>query len=237
MTDSNRVLLNNGVQLYPFSSFDELIEFAQDKKQLLVAINAEKILHATEQTKLIINQNIGYCDGAGAVMAVRNHGVKNAVKLPGCELWLKIIEKLYPHGKAFYLVGSKSEVINETVERLEAQFPGITIAGYRDGYLKSEEEKETLIEDIVKKQPDIVFVAMGSPKQELLMTEMQRRHPAIYQGLGGSFDVYTCNVKRAPKWWVDHNLEFAYRLIKQPSRIKRQLFLVKYYVLLKRGKI
>lgn len=237
MTDLNRVLLNNGVKLYSFSSFDELIEFAQDKKQLLVAINAEKILHATEQTKVIINQNIGYCDGTGAVMAVRKHGEKNAVKLPGCELWLRIIEKLYPQGKTFYLVGSKPEVINETVERLEAQFPGIVIAGYRDGYLKSEEEKKTLIEDIVKKQPDIIFVAMGSPKQELLMTEMQRRHPAIYQGLGGSFDVYTGNVKRAPKWWVDHNLEFAYRLIKQPIRIKRQLFLVKYYILLKLGKI
>ena len=72
--------MNNGVQLYPFSSFDELIGFALDKKKLLVAINAEKILHATEQTKGIINRNIGYCDGVGAVMAVRKHRVKNAIK-------------------------------------------------------------------------------------------------------------------------------------------------------------
>ena len=94
-----------------------------------------------------------------------------------------------------------------------------------------------MLEDIAEKQQDVVFVAMGSPKQELLMEEMLERHSAIYQGLGGSFDVYTGNVKRAPKWWVDHNLEFAYRLVKQPSRIKRQIHLVRFLLLVKLGKI
>ncbi len=231
------ITLKNGVRFYPFSSFDELIEYASDKKKLLVAINAEKILHATEQTKGIINRNIGYCDGTGAVMAAKKHGGRNAVKLPGCELWLKIIEKLHPQGKSFYLVGSKKEVIEKTVEGLRSQFPGINIVGYRDGYLKDDRERGALIDDIAGKKPDVVFVAMGSPKQEILMEEMWRRHNAVYQGLGGSFDVYTGNVKRAPKWWVDHNLEFAYRLVKQPSRIKRQIFLLKYFVLLKIGRI
>lgn len=237
MNETERITLGNGVQLYPFSSFDKLIEFAQDKKKLLVAINAEKILHATEQTKGIINRNIGYCDGTGAVMAAHKHGADYAVKLPGCELWLKIIEKLVPFGKSFYLIGSKTEVIDKTVEGLMVQFPGINIIGYRNGYLKNEQEKAALIDDIACKKPDVVFVAMGSPKQELLMEEMWRCHNAVYQGLGGSFDVYTGSVKRAPKWWVDHNLEFAYRLVKQPSRIKRQIFLLKYYMLLKIGKI
>ena len=85
-----------------------------------------------------------------------------------------------------------------------------------------------MLDDIATKKPDVVFVAMGSPKQELLMEEMAERHPAIYQGLGGSFDVYTGHVKRAPQWWVDHNLEYVYRLIKEPKRIKRQIHLVKY---------
>ena len=83
----------------------------------------------------------------------------------------------------------------------------------------------------------VVFVAMGSPKQELLMEEISMKHPAIYQGLGGSFDVYTGNVKRAPKWWVDHNLEWAYRLVKEPSRIKRQIHLVRFLALVKLGRI
>ena len=94
-----------------------------------------------------------------------------------------------------------------------------------------------MITDIKLKKPDIVFVAMGSPKQELLMEEMQEVHPAIYQGLGGSFDVYTGNVKRAPSWWVDHNLEWAYRLIKEPARIKRQIHLIRFLILVKLGMI
>lgn len=232
----NRVILN-GVKVHPFSSFSQLLSYVKGRKGILVAINAEKILHATEQTRAIINRNIGYCDGIGAVMALKKHGYKEVVKLPGCELWLKIIDSLYREGKTFYLVGSKQEVIENTVQKLKQDFPGIQIINYRNGYIKTEEEKQVLLEDIVEKKPDVVFVAMGSPKQELLMEEMLERHPAIYQGLGGSFDVYTGNVKRAPKWWVDHNLEFAYRLVKQPSRIKRQIHLVRFLLLVKLGKI
>lgn len=232
----NRVILN-GVKVHPFTSFSQLLSYVKGRKGILVAINAEKILHATEQTRAVINRNIGYCDGIGAVMALKKHGYKEVVKLPGCELWLKIIDSLYREGKTFYLVGSKQDVIENTVQKLKQDFPGIQIINYRNGYIKTEEEKQALLEDIAEKKPDVVFVAMGSPKQELLMEEMLERHPAIYQGLGGSFDVYTGNVKRAPKWWVDHNLEFAYRLVKQPSRIKRQIHLVRFLLLVKLGKI
>lgn len=225
-----------GVMVYPFPTFDALLNYVSGHKGILVAINAEKILHATPQTRDIINRNIGYCDGAGAVMALKKKGY-NAVKLPGCELWLKIIENTFKEGKTYYLVGGKQEVIDATVEKLKIEFDGINIVGCRNGYIKTDDERKALIDDIADKKPDVVFVAMGSPKQELLMEEMAERHPAIYQGLGGSFDVYTGRVKRAPKWWVDHNLEFAYRLIKQPSRIKRQIHLARYLALVKLGKI
>lgn len=232
----NRVELN-GVKVHPFTSHDELLAYVSQKKGILVAINAEKILHATEKTRSIINRNIGYCDGIGAVMALKKRGYNDVIKIPGCELWLKIISMTYQQGKSFYLVGGKQEVIEQTIEKLKVDFPGIQIANFRNGYIKTEEEKQALIEDIAAKKPDVVFVAMGSPKQELLMEEISQRHPAIYQGLGGSFDVYTGNVKRAPKWWVDHNLEWAYRLVKEPSRIKRQIHLVRFLALVKLGKI
>ena len=235
MQDNRETL--NGVKVHPFKSFDELLEFVNGRKGILVAINAEKILHATDQTRSIINRNIGYCDGIGAVMALKKHGYKDVAKIPGCELWLKIIGSLYKEGKTFYLVGGKQEVIDQTVEKLKQEFEGINIIAYRNGYIKTEEERNKLISDIAEKKPDVVFVAMGSPKQELLMEEMSQQHKAIYQGLGGSFDVYTGNVKRAPKWWVDHNLEFAYRLIKQPSRIKRQIHLLRFLFLVQLGKI
>ena len=237
MEESQRITLKNGVKVYPFASFDDLLDFATDKNKLLVAVNAEKILHATNQTRDIINRNIGYCDGTGAVMALKKHGCKDVVKIAGCELWLKIVERLHPEGKTFYLVGSKQEVIDETVAKLQKEFEGVRIVGYRNGYIKTEAEKHALIADIVDKEPNVVFVAMGSPKQELLMEEISRQHSAIYQGLGGSFDVYTGHVERAPKWWVDHNLEFAYRLIKQPTRIKRQIHLFKFLALVKLGRI
>jgi exopolysaccharide biosynthesis WecB/TagA/CpsF family protein len=131
----------------------------------------------------------------------------------------------------------KQEVIEQTIGKLKIEFPGIQIVAYRNGYIKTDEERNALIDDIAQKKPDVVFVAMGSPKQELLMEEMLQRHAAIYQGLGGSFDVYTGNVKRAPKWWVDHSLEWAYRLVKQPSRIKRQIHLVRFLLLVKLGRI
>jgi UDP-N-acetyl-D-mannosaminouronate:lipid I N-acetyl-D-mannosaminouronosyltransferase len=226
----NKVL--NNIKCYAPQSREELISFAFANHAILVAVNAEKILHANQETKNIINRNIGYPDGIGAVWALQKKGIHNAVKTPGCELWLDIIK----HGvsdKTFYLLGGKEEVIQQTISKLKLEYPSIQVVGFRNGYLKTEEEKLAVIQEIAHKKPDVVFVAMGSPKQETLMEEMHRNHPAVYQGLGGSFDVYTGFVKRAPEWWVKNNLEWAYRLVKQPSRIKRQIHLVRFLVNLK----
>ncbi|MDX9932696.1 MAG: WecB/TagA/CpsF family glycosyltransferase [Bacteroidales bacterium] len=231
----NSVNLNN-VKTHAFSSRDELIQNAFQEKKILIAINAEKILHATEQTRTIISNNIGYADGIGAVWALHKKGFKDAIKIPGCELWLDIVRAAYKD-KTFYLIGSRQEVIETTVSKLKKEFEGINILNYCNGFIANDEEKEILLADIELNKPDIVFVAMGSPKQEFLMHEMQQRHRAIYQGLGGSFDVYTGHVERAPAWWVKHNLEWAYRMVKQPSRIKRQIHLLRFFVLLKLNRL
>ncbi|MFN4764636.1 WecB/TagA/CpsF family glycosyltransferase [Gillisia sp. Q332] len=228
--------LLNGVQTFAPKSREDLISFALKGQKILVAVNAEKILHATDVSRGIINRNLGYPDGIGAVMALKQKGIKSVVKIPGCELWLDII-KAYHNDKSFYLVGGKQEIVEGTVSKLKFAYPKINIVNFRNGYLKTEQEKLNLIDDIARRKPDVVFVAMGSPKQELLMEEMRQKHPALYQGLGGSFDVYTGNVDRAPKWWVDNNLEWAYRLVKQPSRITRQIHLVKFVYLLKMNKL
>jgi len=219
----------NGVITFAPSSREELMQYAFDNHKIMVAVNAEKILHADDNSRALINRNLGYPDGIGAVWALKKKGVDNVVKIPGCELWLDIVKK-YHKIKSFYLVGGMQDTIEETVTRLKSEFNGIHICNYRNGYLKTEEEELALIADIKKNQPDVVFVAMGSPKQELLMERIQKEHTAVYQGLGGSFDVYTGNVKRAPDWWVNNNLEWAYRLLCQPSRIKRQKHLVCFFV-------
>lgn len=226
----------NGVKTYAPQSRDELITFAMTNKSILVAVNAEKILHATETTRAIIGRNVGYPDGTGAVWALQKKGYQNTVKIPGCELWLDIVRK-YHNSKTFYLVGGKQDVIDSTIAQLQKEFKGIQIVNFRNGYIKNASEQKELIKDIVLKKPDIVFVAMGSPKQELLMEEIQKQHSALYQGLGGSFDVYIGAVKRAPKWWIRNNLEWAYRLINQPMRIKRQIHLVRFFIRLQFGQL
>jgi len=223
--------LLNGVKTYAPQSRDDLMNYAMKHHKIMIAVNAEKILHATDESRHIINRNLGYPDGVGAVWALRKKGVKNVIKIPGCELWLEIIKQYYK-SKTFYLIGGRQVVLEKTVLNLKRDYPGIKILNYRNGYIKSEEEELTLIEDVKTHKPDVVFIAMGSPKQEYLMEILHQKHKATYQGLGGSFDVYSGKVLRAPNWWVKNNLEWAFRLLKEPSRIKRQIHLIRFIILL-----
>lgn len=212
-----------GVDVYPFRSADEIIDFADRRKGILVAINAEKVMFATDDTRRIINNNIGYCDGSGPVLALRQKGFKDVCKVAGCDLWLNIVDRFHSV-KSFYIVGASEDVNACVVEKLRTEYPGIRIAGRRNGFFSDDKEREALISDIVETKPDVVFVAMGSPRQELFMAEMQMKHPdAIYQGLGGSFDVYVGRHKRAGKWWSDHHLESLFQIIHEPKRIKRKI--------------
>lgn len=217
----------NGVRTYCFSSRQEAVDYALAEKKSLIAVNAEKILHASDKTRELFGRNIGFSDGIGAVWALRKKGFKDAVKMPGCELWLDLVGSAY-HDKTFYFVGGQQEVIEKTVGKLRKEYPGINIVNYRNGYLRDGVDRRDLLQDLIRRKPDVVFVAMGSPKQEELIEEMQKAYPAVYMGLGGSFDVYVGAVKRAPEWWIRNNLEWAYRLVRQPARIARQIHLVKF---------
>ena len=219
----------NGIKTYAPKYRAELIQYAIDNKKAMIAINAEKILHASNEIRDFINMNIGYPDGIGAVWALKKKGIKSAVKLPGVEIWLNLINTDYKT-KSFYLIGGKQEVIEDTVSKLKSDFKGIKISNFRNGYIKTKAEELALIEDIIKYKPDIVFVAMGSPKQEELIIEIQKKLQAVYQGLGGSFDVYVGYVKRAPNWWIKNYLEWAYRILKQPIRGRRQIHLVRFLI-------
>lgn len=225
-----------GIKTFASNSKSEFLKYILKNKQILIAVNAEKIMMSSKETKAIINRNFGYPDGIGAVWALKRKGHKKVVKIAGCELWLDIINHYYKE-KTFYLVGGKQQVIEETVEKLKKEFKGINILNYRNGYVKTEQEKKDLINDIKTLKPNVVFVAMGSPKQELLMEDIQKEHQATYQGLGGSFDVYTGNVKRAPKIWIKFNLEWAYRLLNEPKRIKRQVVYLPFIIKLLFNKI
>lgn len=224
----------NNYKINAFKSKDDFLNQIKDEKKILIAMNAEKILKDDERLKNIINTNIGYPDGIGAVMALRQKGL-DAIKIPGSEFWLDIIKR-FEKQKSFYLVGSTSEVIESTVAKLRKEFVEVNIVGYRNGFLK-DIDKETLKETLIVLKPDVIFIAQGSPRQEFLMEELMQVHPALYMGLGGSFDIYGGNKKRAPKIFLDFHLEWLYRLLKEPTRIRRQLNLVKFLFLLKMGKL
>ena len=222
------------ISVFAFPNRNIFLEYLENKQKILIAINAEKILKDDAKLERIINQNIGYPDGAGAVIALKHKGLE-AIKIPGAEFWLEIVEKFHKK-RSIYLLGSTQDVIERTVKKLKLEYPEINIIGYRNGFLNAQ-DKLILKRELKNKKPDIVFVAQGSPRQEYLMEELMLIHPALYMGLGGSFDVYCGFKQRAPKLFLQLNLEWFYRLLKEPTRISRQLILIKYFLLLTTGKL
>ena len=211
-----------------FTSKNIFLNEIKNSKKILIAMNAEKIMsNNDDKFKNIINNNIGYTDGFGAVLALRVKGLKT-IKLPGSELWLDIIQK-FENSKTFYFIGSTDKVIEGTIKRLKKEYPQIKILGYRNGFLR-ENDKNILIKELKLLKPDIIFVAQGSPRQEFLMNELINQHQALYMGLGGSFDIYGGEKKRAPKLFLKLELEWLYRLLKEPTRISRQFALIKFVI-------
>ncbi len=217
----------NKYKINAFESKDIFLDYIEDKKKILIAMNAEKIIKSDDSLRKIVNSNIAYPDGFGAVLALKSIGL-SAIKIPGSEFWLDIVSR-FERSKRFYLIGSTREVIHATVKRLKIEFPSIEIVGYRDGFL-SDRDKYRLIDDLKKTQPDIVFVAQGSPRQEFLMQELKEEHKALYMGLGGSFDIYGGDKRRAPSLFLKLELEWFYRLLKEPTRFSRQLALIKFLI-------
>lgn len=216
----------NNKKIYSFTGKGQFLNFIENKKGILIALNAEKLTKKDQELDKIINENIGYADGIGAVWALRRKG-HDAVKIPGAEFWLDIIEK-FNKSKSFYFLGATQEIIEKTVDKLRIDFPNIDIKGFRNGFLGQDDEM-TILEELKENKPDFVFVAMGSPTQEFLMSKFLRQYPALYMGLGGSFDVYSGFKKRAPKIFIRFGLEWFYRLLKEPTRISRQLNLIKFF--------
>ena len=224
----------NGFKVYGFDSRKKLISHIKSNPSILLAINAEKIYAGNDELKLISQNGVGYPDGIGAVKALKTKGAKNAIRIPGSELWLEIISTLN-NEDSVYLIGATNEVIEATVDKLIQNYPRLEIAGYRNGFL-DESDIVALEKDILVKKPTVVFVAQGSPRQERLMQRLQLSHQAVYMGLGGSFDVFVGNVKRAPRLFRENGLEWLFRLLSQPSRIKRQKVLLPFLINLYLGK-
>ncbi|KNC10872.1 UDP-N-acetyl-D-mannosaminuronic acid transferase [Klebsiella sp. RIT-PI-d] len=201
------------------------------RKGTLVAINAEKMLAVEDNAEvrgLIEAAEFKYADGISVVRSVRKKYPDAQVsRVAGADLWEALMARAGAEGTPVFLLGGKPEVLAQTEAKLRAQW-NVNIVGSQDGYFKPE-QKQALFGRIRDSGAQIVTVAMGSPKQEILMRDCRLIHPdALYMGVGGTYDVFTGHVKRAPKVWQNLGLEWLYRLLSQPSRISRQIRLLRY---------
>ncbi|MEO3866698.1 WecB/TagA/CpsF family glycosyltransferase [Rheinheimera fenheensis] len=220
------------VQVSAFNDMQQLLQFivGDDGKVFAgsaIAINPEKVLTAMREpliSEVIRTADIRYADGIGVVKVMRKRLNKKVQRIPGCELWQQLMLRAAKYQVPVFIVGAKPEVNQQTATKLRSQ--QVNLVGAVDGYFKDE---AALIAQIKQSGARIVSVAMGSPKQELLIQRIRAQYPdCFYMGVGGTYDVFTGNVKRAPALWCKLNLEWAYRLLSQPSRIGRQLGLARY---------
>ncbi|WP_158784326.1 lipopolysaccharide N-acetylmannosaminouronosyltransferase [Pantoea sp. BAV 3049] len=210
---------------------DYLCQQGTFKTGTLVAINAEKVLTAESQPEihqLIDAAEYKYPDGISIVRSIRKKYSQAAVsRIAGADLWEGLMERAGREGTPVFLIGGKPAILSQTVDKLRRQW-NVNIVGSQDGYF-TPADRQALFARVVASGAKIVTVAMGSPRQEVLMRDCKAVYPdALYMGVGGTYDVFTGHVKRAPKIWQKMGLEWLYRLISQPSRLRRQLRLLKY---------
>ena len=158
-------------------------------------------------------------DGIGIVKAANMLGYSVKERVTGVELCQFLLEECARQKKSVFLFGGKEEVVSALSEKIKKMYPDFLLAGYENGYVK---DKDMVFERIAGLKPDVVLVALGIPQQELLiyrhLSEFQK---GVFIGVGGSFDVLSGMKKRAPKFFIKHNLEWLYRIVKEPWRISR----------------
>jgi len=211
---------------------DNYIRHGQ-KPGTILAINPEKVYTLRDSPILkefFENAALLIPDGIGMVKALKLlHNVK-VNRVPGADLMQEICAKAPKKGYRIFLYGAKEDVNRKAASKIKERFPGIQIAGRAHGYVKPEEMNE-LIMRINEAKADILFVGLGSPSQEQWMQKyMPRLNVKLLQGIGGTLDTITGKVKRAPIGFQKLGLEWFYRLLKQPTRFKRQLNLVRFVV-------
>ena len=160
-------------------------------------------------------------DGVGVTLGAKILGTPLTERIPGIDFASALLKSIAADARRIFLLGARPEVVTEAAKRLERDYPGIIIAGTHDGYFSDDEQ---VVGQINETCPDVIFVCLGSPKQELWMAEnLNRLSVNLCIGLGGSLDVFAGVAKRAPKAFRVLGLEWFYRLIRQPSRIKRMI--------------
>lgn len=195
----------------------------------VVTPNAEmgyEALHDAQLRAILNGADLVLPDGAGVVLAAKLLRRPLPQKVAGVDFAAELISLLARTGRTLYLLGGKPGVAEQAAEKMREREPQLQICGVADGYFQSDDRAIAAINEA---KPDVLFVCLGAPKQEKFMAEHQKELAVrLMVGLGGTLDAFAGTVKRAPKWMIRCNLEWLYRLIKEPRRFKRMLRLPKY---------
>lgn len=225
-----------GVDVSPLTYegiIDELRKrMTRGEQSTIIAVNPEKVMTAQDNATLkrLINEStFQIADGIGIILASKLKGGNITERVTGVDMMARLLAFAKDEQHPIYMYGAKKEVLELAKSNIERDYPGIVIAGSTDGY---EQDEERLIRDIQESGAKILFVALGSPKQELWIERNMNRLPnvQVFQGVGGSFDVFSGTVKRAPKMFRKTGTEWLYRLMIDPSRIKRQMNLPRFLI-------
>lgn len=210
-----------------------LDEKIQSKEQtFIVTANAEIIMMCQNDNAyndIVSHQaDLVLPDGAGAVWAGRFLGYDVPERVAGFDLYNHLLALAAEKNYTAYFFGGAPGVAEAAKLKAEELYPGVKIVGCHNGFFKDSEE-QAIIDEINASKADMLFVALGAPKQEKLLVKYRKQlHPKILMGIGGSFDVLAGKMERAPKWMQDASLEWAFRLYKQPSRFMRMMALPKF---------
>jgi N-acetylglucosaminyldiphosphoundecaprenol N-acetyl-beta-D-mannosaminyltransferase len=215
---------------FVLNEVDRLVHTA-DRPHYIVAGNPEKV-YALQSNAFLRDffrkAALVIPDGIGVVLALRWFYRQHVQRVPGADLMQAICAIAPERGYRIFVYGASEEVSADAVQKLRVRYPGINIVGRANGYVK-EVDMPALVQRINALRPDILFVALGSPRQEeWLHRWLPELKVKVCQGIGGTLDTIVGRVKRAPAAWQRLGLEWLYRLVRQPSRIVRQAVLIRF---------
>lgn len=195
----------------------------KEKKQFIITVNPESLMNAGKDKELdtmLLDKEVSLVpDGIAIVKACQMLSLPVTQRITGVDIAEYLLEEGNSQKKSIYLFGSKQEVLEAMQKVLEEKYPQLKVLGMTNGYV---EDKDAVFKKIKKLKPDICLVALGIPAQEkLIYKHLNDFDKGIFVGVGGSLDVLSGTKKRAPKLFIKLNLEWLYRIAKEPKRIKR----------------
>lgn len=215
-----KIVKLQGLNIDSFT-FDEAVEYANNISGQVVTINPEMITNAVKDTdfaEIINNADLVIPDGIGVEIGLKILGY-NVKRIAGIEFSHRMIEECAKNNQSVALIGAKPEIVKKAKENLVKEFPSLYITYIHDGYFN---EDDSILAELKIRQPRLVLCALGSPKQEEFILKAKSILPeALFVGVGGSFDVWSGEVKRAPEIYQKLGLEWLYRTILDPKRFKR----------------